>query len=67
MSLMSLLYVRGDNMKFVLITSLYAAMGNPLIAQAMDSRAACEVVAQANRRLPQVAWSRCLPVLSPVE
>lgn len=54
-------------MKFVLITSLYAAMGNPLIAQAMDSRAACEVVAQANRRLPQVAWSRCLPVLSPVE
>jgi len=54
-------------MKFILITALYAATGTPLVAQAMDSRAACEEVALANRRLPQVAWSRCLPVLSPVE
>lgn len=54
-------------MKFVLITALYAATGTPLVAQAMDSRASCEQVAQANRMLPQVAWSRCLVVQSPVE
>lgn len=54
-------------MSFVLITALYAAIGNPLVVQAMDSRAICEEVAQANRRLPQVVWSRCFIVLSPVE
>lgn len=54
-------------MSFVLITALYAAIGNPLVVQAMDSRAACEEVAKVNRRLPQVAWARCLPVVRPLE
>jgi hypothetical protein len=52
-------------MSFVLVTALYAALGTPLVAQAMDSRAACEEVAKVNRRLPQVAWSRCLPLVRP--
>ena len=54
-------------MSFILITALYAAIGQPMVAQAMDSRASCEEVAKANRRLPQVAWSRCLPVIRPLE
>jgi len=52
-------------MLFVLITALYAATGSPLVAQAMESRAACEEVAKVQRRLPQVVGARCLPVVRP--
>ena len=54
-------------MSFVLITALYAAIGQPMVAQAMDNRASCEEVARINRRLPQVVWARCLPVVRPME
>lgn len=54
-------------MSFILITALYAAIGQPMVAQAMDSRASCEEVAKVTRRLPQVAWARCLPVVRPME
>ena len=52
-------------MSFVLVTALYAAIGTPLVVQAMDNAASCEVVAAAQRRLPQVAWARCVVVVKP--
>lgn len=52
-------------MAFILVTALYAAVGLPLVAQAMENASSCEEVAQVQRRLPQVAWARCIPVVKP--
>lgn len=54
-------------MGVILVTALYAAVGMPLIIQAMESRKVCEEVAASNSLLPQVVWSRCLMIINPTE